>query len=278
MKTFDSCTSLQSISIPSSVKALYERCFSHTGLSNVTFEAGSQLSTLGSCVFFGCLPPLPIFIPSEIKEIGGGIPVHLKNSFESVNDKFILRGDFFLNLRSKSIIQYFGRQQEIDLVAVLGELGTDLRVVGELGPALFACDSVLKSICIPSSVEILCEDCFRSCNHLSSVIFEMGRKLSAIKHGAFAKCLSLTSICIPAAVKTLGTSCFEYCIKLLSVTFESRSQNISIGDRSFRGCESLASICIPATVQSLGITCFENCKSTVRLIQLSQTRNNGLIH
>jgi hypothetical protein len=126
------------------------------------------------------LVTLPVWIPSQIEEVDGGIPIHLENSFESVNDRFILCGDLFLNLRTKSIIQYFG-EEEVDLVSVIGGLGTDLRIVG-LGPFSFAYNSMLKSICIPSSVAILCRGCFHECENLLREIFEIGCNLSVIEH------------------------------------------------------------------------------------------------
>jgi hypothetical protein len=233
----------------------------------VTFEAGSQLSTIGSCVLSQCFSLLWVSVPSGIEEIGGGIPVHLKNNFKSVNERFILRGDCFFSLESKSLIQYFGEQEEVDLVGAIGEFGTDLSVV-RLGPFSFATtligymvghNLVLKSICIPSSVEILCKGCFYECKNLSSVIFEIGSKLSVIDKRAFMYCTSLTSICLPATVKTLGQSCFADCWSLSSFKFESGSQLVSIGDFSFVSCFPLTSICIPATVKSLGMYCFRHC-------------------
>jgi hypothetical protein len=170
-----------------------------------------------------------------------------------------MRGDLFLNLRDKSIIQYFGEEEEVDVVSMIEEVVTDLRVV-RLGPFSFAYNSILKSICIPSSVEIVCEGCFCFCETLSSVMFEIGCKISVIEEGAFGYCDSITSICIPATVKTLGASCFSNCRSLSSFTFESGTQVVSIGDHSFLGCESLTSIRIPASVEAIGKELFQSCE------------------
>jgi hypothetical protein len=254
---FSVCSSLQSICIPSSVQTLCENCFLSAGLSSVTFESDSQLSTLDPCVFLWCKSLLSVSLPSGIEEIGGGIPVPLKDSFESVNERFIFCCDFFFNLKTKSIIQYFGAEEEFDLVAVIDELGTDFRIVG-FGPWSFASKSRLKSIRIISSVEKLCKYCFRDCENLSSVIFERDCKVSVIEEEAFSGCSSLTSICIPAGVKTLGDACFAFCFNLSPLIFESGSQVVNIGDASFAGCQSLTSICIPATVKTRHKTCVTN--------------------
>jgi hypothetical protein len=44
----------------------------------------------------------------------------------------------------------------------------------------FSSCSLLASICIPSSVEVLCEFCFNGCTALSSVNFESGSKFSSV--------------------------------------------------------------------------------------------------
>jgi hypothetical protein len=51
--------------------------------------------------------------------------------------------------------------------------------------------SSLSSICIPSSVEILCEKCFCYCASLSNLTFESESKLSRIGESAFRHCSSL---------------------------------------------------------------------------------------
>jgi hypothetical protein len=166
----------------------------------------------------------------------------------------------FFNLREKSIIQSFGEEEEVDVVGVIGEVVRDLKVVG-FGPFSFAFNSILNSICIPSSVEILCECCFCYSEQLASVAFERGCKISVIEERVFANCVSLRWICIPATVNTLDKSCFEHCTSLGSFVFESGSQLFTIGDRSFGDCESLTSICIPVSVDEIGNAIFDNCKA-----------------
>jgi hypothetical protein len=69
--------------------------------------------------------------------------------------------------------------------------------VSELERCIFAVRSSLSSICIPSSVGVLCEECFYSCKALSTVTFEVGSTLSRIATSAFSDCSSLSSISVP---------------------------------------------------------------------------------
>jgi hypothetical protein len=217
----------------------------------VAFEAGSQLSTIGSSVFVHCLSLVSVCLPSGIEQIGGAIPIRLKHDFGSINEFFSLCGDFLLALRCRVIVQYFGEAEEVNI----GEVQSNLTVL-RLGPFSFAGNSTLKSICIPLSVEVLCECCFARCENLSDVMFEQGSKLCVIADGAFSNCVSLKSICIPASVKTIGKSCFADCKNLSSFTFESGSESVVLGDKVFDGCFSLPSIPPPATRKVTGLLGF----------------------
>jgi hypothetical protein len=73
--------------------------------------------------------------------------------------------------------------------------------------ALKGCNS-LRSIYIPSSVEILCIRCFDGCRHLSAVFYESGSKLLRIERSAFSLCSSLTSLFLPACVRHIDVKAF----------------------------------------------------------------------
>jgi hypothetical protein len=85
--------------------------------------------------------------------------------------------------------------------------------------ALSGCSS-LKSICIPASVEIVCEKCFHACSLLSSLTFESGSKLKEIEAEAFFFCFSLPSLRIPPSVSRL-TANWAKNSSLARVIFES---------------------------------------------------------
>jgi hypothetical protein len=56
----------------------------------------------------------------------------------------------------------------------------------------FVSNDVKREICIPSSVEIICERCFSQCDTISFVSFESEAKLSRIGESAFGFCSSLS--------------------------------------------------------------------------------------
>jgi hypothetical protein len=67
---FLSCSSLQSICIPSSVQTISDSCFAFCPtLSNVAFEPDSQISILEGNAFDFCSSLRSIWIPSSVQTI-----------------------------------------------------------------------------------------------------------------------------------------------------------------------------------------------------------------
>jgi hypothetical protein len=87
------------------------------------------------------------------------------------------------------------------LLAIAFEPGSKLTQIGSL---VFGICESLQSICIPSSVQILCSHCFFWFRALSSLFFEPASKLSQIEDDAFAGCPSLSSISFPASLESIG--------------------------------------------------------------------------
>jgi hypothetical protein len=123
------------------------------------------------------------------------------------------------------------------------------------GPLL----SGLKSVVIPSSVEVLCRSDITKCSFVESVIFETGSKLRRIEESTFSAS-GLKSIVIPSSVEMLCESCFSGCKSLSSITFESDSHLQRIEGFAFKE-SGLKSIVIPSSVEVLCTACFSGCKS-----------------
>jgi hypothetical protein len=117
------------------------------------------------------------------------------------------------------------------------------------------CDS-LTSFCIPSEVEVISEEAFKSCSSLQIVQFEVNSRLIQIDWDAFQDCSSLQSVLIPRSVRFLGRQCFEDCDCLQTLTFESNSKLSRLGRRAFAGCRSLRSLFIPDLVDTIEIEAF----------------------
>jgi hypothetical protein len=99
----------------------------------------------------------------------------------------------------------------------------------------------LKSIIIPSSVEVLCESCFFECKSLSSVTFESGSRLQCIEESTFRES-GLTSITIPSSVEMLCKLCFAQCHSIESITFENDLKLSRIELTTLHKCSSFVII------------------------------------
>jgi hypothetical protein len=113
----------------------------------------------------------------------------------------------------------------------------------------------LRTIAIPSSVEIIGYECFAGYSNLCEVIFEPGSKLREIQGWAFFAGTAIRTIAIPSSVEIIGDWCFHRCANLREVTFESGSRLREIGGLAF-SYTSLESIAIPSSVEIIGDQCF----------------------
>ncbi len=193
---FEYCSSLTSITIPSSVTSIGESAFFNCyNLQTVAFEEDSQLQSIGNRAFGSCESLTSITIPSGVTNMGYEV-------FRGCSD-----------LTSISISSS----------------------VTSIGNSAFAGCSSLTSIIIPSSVTIIGEYAFSGCSGLQTVIFEGDSQLQSIGRWAFSSCSSLPSITIPRNVTSIGMNAFRNCSGLQSITFENPYGWRSDGIFSFGG-------------------------------------------
>jgi hypothetical protein len=105
------------------------------------------------------------------------------------------------SLKTCLVSEIFSSRLPVCVVAI--ERGSELKQIA------FRCCG-LKSIVIPSSVDVLITDSFVSCKSLESVVFESGSRLERIEESAFSWS-GLKSIVIPSSVVVLGKKCFCSC-------------------------------------------------------------------
>jgi hypothetical protein len=84
-------------------------------------------------------------------------------------------------------------------------------------------ESELTAIHIPTSVEVICAQCFSECSSLASVTFAVDCKLSRLEAFAFSRSGS-TAIHISASVEVICAGCFSQCPFLVSITFDRNSR------------------------------------------------------
>lgn len=108
---------------------------------------------------------------------------------------------------------------------------------------------------IPSNVETIGFECFRSCYNLTTI--NIPNSVTEIGNGAFDGCRNLTGMVIPDSVTTIGLRAFSDCSGLTSVTIGSGLTEIDY--YTFEDCVKLTGITIPDSVTTISGGAFRNC-------------------
>ena len=179
-RAFEDCTSLTSITIPSSVTIISDYAFYRcTSLTSITIP--SSVTIIGDGAFEDCTSLTSITIPSSVMNIG---------------DYAFYRCTSLTSIMIPSSVTNIGDY------------------------AFGGCTSLtsITSIMIPSSVTIIGVGAFEDCTSLTSITIPSS--VTIIGSGAFEGCTSLTSITIPSSVTGIGNYAFYSCTSLTDVYYE----------------------------------------------------------
>jgi hypothetical protein len=234
-EAFSQAIYLSSITVPSSVEIIGDRCFESCGqLEIVTFEDISNLNIIGERSFASTRIK-SFTIPASVNEIGGSAFADCPLDEIDIapgNQRFVVSENTLLTSNWTEIVRYFGRE---------------------------------RKICVPSQVEILQSTCFESLGSLTELTFESGSKLRKIGPSSLYRCDSLRCIVVPASVAEIGESAFKECIALENCSIHEESMLTRIGQEAFAGCCSLRSFSVPKNIEEIGENCFKQCPSLFRL-------------
>ena len=183
------------------VKVIGNTTFYFATITAVTFEEGSQLTTIGQQAFWGCTSLTSVTIPDSVTTIGNGA---------------------FGNCQSLPSITIPTGVTSIDQQAFMGCRSLTSIIIPEsvttISNSAFSYCSSLTSITIPASVTTIGNGAFGNCQSLPSITIPAS--VTSIGQSAFQNCTSLASITIPASVSSIDQYAFAGCTILTSVKFE----------------------------------------------------------
>ena len=233
------CSSMTSVSIPSSVTRVGDAAFYNcTGLTSVTIP--NNVTYIGVLAFFNCTGLTSISLPSKLTTIGAQAffnctswagSVTIPSGVTSINDK---------------AFKCCSKLTSVTLPSGITEIDKEV----------FSQCTKLASVNIPSGVTVINNNAFFNCSSLTSISIPSG--VTAIGTGAFNGCSALAgTLTLPSGVKKINANVFYGCGKLTGVSLSSKTT--SIGVDAFWGCVKITSMTIPSKVTNIGARAFQQC-------------------
>ena len=222
---FRYCTSLASVTIPSSVTSLSNYAFQYcTSLTSVTIP--SSVTSIGSNAFYYCTSLTSVTIPSSVTSIGSYAfyyctslaSVTIPNSITSIGS---------------NTLSYCASLKSVTIPSSVTSIGNN---------AFYYCTS-LTSVTIPSDITSIGSNTLSYCASLKSVTIPSS--VTSIDAYAFQYCISLTSVTIPSSVTSIGGQAINYICSASALVFKPSSPPTA-GSSAFANLPKDCVIHVPA--------------------------------
>lgn len=249
---FYNCTSLPSISLPSSVSSIGQ--YSFEGCSSLqSIELSPKMTTIPVSAFSGCTVLSDINLPSGITSIGN-------NAFRNCTSLPTIN---FPSGLSQIYNYAFQNCKNLDNLT----LPNNLKSIGTY--AFDGCSS-LSSLMLPGNTESIGSNSFSNCTSLTTA--DLNSKISTISSSAFQNCTSLNAIVLPDQLKSIGSNAFQGCSALPAVILSETLT--SVGNYAFSECSTLNEVKTSPVLKTIGESAFYNCNLSEILLPAT-TSNIG---
>ena len=200
---FENCTSLISVTIPSSVTSIGQGAFDGcSSLTSVTLP--NNITNINMHTFQDCSSLTSVTIPNSVTSIESGA-FYRCSSLSSITFP-----------EGLTTIEDHAFSNCTSLISV-----TIPSSVTSIGQGAFVGCSSLTSVILPNTITNVEPETFYYCSSLSSIT--LPNSVKNIGRYAFEGCTSLTSITIPDSVTSIGGHAFSDCTTLNSVVWNAKN-------------------------------------------------------
>ncbi|MDE5601600.1 MAG: leucine-rich repeat protein, partial [Clostridia bacterium] len=141
----------------------------------------------------------------------------------------------------------------------------DGKTVIQIGDAVFANQTALRRITIPSTVLSIGNNAFQGCTSLESVYLDADNNLRDIGNSAFEGCNRFGVISATPHLRTIGSNAFANCHVYFGQYFEESTELTTIGNGAFYNCGMTMVHSLPGSIETIGANAFQKC----RFVELS---------
>ena len=283
---YGSRASITSIVIGNGVTSIGEYAFINCGnVTSVTFEASSQVATIGERAFNQCIKLSSITLPASLVSIGEYAFLTC-----SIIETIDMSGCSNLTTIGTGAFAYCAKMASITIPARVTTFGDNpflgcnaLTAINvDAGNANYASEGGIMynktkttivmvpkamggAVVLPSTISSMANSAFSGTN-ITSIDMSACTSLTTIGNSAFATCTSLTSVTLRTSVTVIGQQAFEGCSSLSSINLNECTGLTEIGAYAFSACGALAgSFTLPTTLTSIGNGAFQDCATLTQL-------------
>lgn len=209
--TFLFGTSLETVTIPSSVTTIEEGAFRNLSVLRTVNFSGNGLTSIGDIAFSGCTALESFEMPNSVTSIGE---------------------EAFSGCSSLATLTLSNQLTEIPYRAFYNcsNLGTDLNIpasVTEIGGTAFWHCTGIQNLTLNNGLQTIDGNAFEGCTGIGSV--SIPNTVTTIGDNAFLGCTEVAAISLPPSVTSIGDRAFKDAEANCVLTINSNGGNISLG-------------------------------------------------